>query len=84
MRLFQAKTKLYTHLVARRALSSVGKGSRFDITHRSHVVRDSSAQKDINARAWKLSGAFTRFDRSFEVFEVSKAGGLKRASITLA
>ncbi|CAM9897862.1 unnamed protein product, partial [Ectocarpus sp. 12 AP-2014] len=67
-----------------RALSSVGKGSRFDITHRSHVVRDSSAHKDINARAWKLSGAFTRLDRSFEVFEVSKAGGLKRTSITLA
>lgn len=67
MRLFPAQTKLYTNLVARRALSSVGKGSRFDITHRSHVVRDSSAQKDSIARAWKLSGAFTRFDRSVSV-----------------
>ncbi|CAM9782580.1 unnamed protein product, partial [Ectocarpus fasciculatus] len=84
MRFFSTKTKLYPHVVARRALSSLGKGSRFDITHRSHVVRDSSAQKDSNARAWKLSGAFTRFDRSFEVFEVSKSGGLWRTSVTLA
>lgn len=68
MRFFSTKTKLYTHLVARRALSSLGKGSsRFDITHRSPVVRDSSAPKDSNARAWKLSGAFTRFDRSVSV-----------------
>lgn len=64
MRFFPAKTKLYTRFLARRALSSFERDrSRFDITHRSHVVRGSPARKD-GAAAWKLNGAFTRFDRS--------------------
>ncbi|CAM9631480.1 unnamed protein product [Pylaiella littoralis] len=87
MRLFSSKVKLYALTKTHRALSSVGKNKgRFDITHRSSVVRSSSHQDETssNSRAWKLSGAFTRFDRSFEVFEVSKAGGLLRTSVTLA
>lgn len=70
MRLFSTKAKLYTRLTTRRALSSVGKDNRFDITHRSHVVRGNSSHQEEtnNSRAWKLqTGAFTRFDRSVSI-----------------
>eukprot|EP00903_Cladosiphon_okamuranus_P018958 g17435.t1 len=87
MRFLSAKTRVWcAHLTTRRALSSFGEGhNRFDIPQRSSVVRGNSGKEASSRRAaWKLSGAFTRFDRSFEVFEVSRAGKLRRTSVTLA
>eukprot|EP00904_Undaria_pinnatifida_P005987 jgi/Undpi1/2518/HiC_scaffold_13.g05897.m1 len=51
---------------------------------RQHQVGRGGVRAGNTSAEWHLSGAFTRFDRRFEIFEVSKAGDLRRTSVTLA